>query len=38
MGRYEQMRNQQQQTQPVQSSGLPVNDAAVLPPAPKAKP
>nr|WP_315490940.1 type II secretion system secretin GspD [uncultured Rhodoferax sp.] len=35
LGRYELMRNQQQQTQPVQSSGLPVNEAAVLPPAPK---
>ena len=35
LGRYELMRNQQQQTQPVQSNGLPVNEAAVLPPAPK---
>ncbi len=38
LGRYEQMRSSQQQSQPIQSTGLPVNDSAVLPTAPKPAP
>jgi general secretion pathway protein D len=38
LSRYELMRNAQQQAQPAQSSGLPVNEAPVVPPAPKPLP
>ncbi len=38
LDRYEQMRGAQQNAQPVNSLAVPVNDAAILPPAPVAQP